>query len=109
MFRAAGSWFMALATDGRKRKLRRPSTPTQRHRTGSFSRSLRMEGLEGRQMLSVNVDWIAQQGTSATDESRGVSADGMGNVYVTGYTSGNLGGTNAGAQDAYLSKYNASG
>ncbi|BBO31877.1 SBBP repeat-containing protein [Lacipirellula parvula] len=109
MFRAAGSWFMALATNGRKRKLRRSPSLPKRRQPGSFSRSLRMEGLEGRQMLSMNVDWIAQQGTTATDENRGVSADGLGNVYTTGYTSGSLGGASAGGIDALLSKYDSSG
>ena len=38
-----------------------------------------------------------------------VAADGLGNVYVSGYTSGSLGGPNAGGQyggDPFLAKYN---
>jgi len=109
MFRGVGFWFSALTARGGEGKRRRSSSQSQRRQLGGFSRLLRMEGLEDRQMLSANVDWIAQQGTSAADENRGVSADGLGNVYATGYTSGNLGGTNAGGVDAFLSKYDSSG
>jgi hypothetical protein len=34
----------------------------------------------------------------------GVSADGLGNVYISGYTEGSLGGTNAGGTDAFVAK-----
>ena len=53
--------------------------------------------------------WTEQLGSRSRDDSRGVSADGLGNVYISGYTSGNLGGTNAGDEDAFVSKYDASG
>lgn len=53
--------------------------------------------------------WIRQLGTAATDECYGVSADGQGNVYISGSTNFNLGGTNAGNSDAFLSKYDAAG
>lgn len=39
----------------------------------------------------------------------GLSADGLGNVYVTGATSGDLGGKNAGEKDAFVSKYGPDG
>ena len=39
------------------------------------------------------------------DASRGVSADGLGNVYISGYTGGDLGGPNAGDIDAFVAKY----
>ena len=55
------------------------------------------------------LDWTRQLGTSRDDVSQGVSADGLGNVYISGFTSGSLGGTNAGSFDAFLAKYNASG
>ena len=41
--------------------------------------------------------------------SHGVSADGLGNVYISGYTDGSLGGPNAGGDDAFVSKYDAAG
>jgi hypothetical protein len=55
------------------------------------------------------VAWIRQLGTSASDDCRSVSADGLGNVYVTGATNGSLGGPNAGGYDAFLSNYDSSG
>jgi hypothetical protein len=55
------------------------------------------------------LEWIRQQGTSAGDYSYGVSADGLGNVYNSGTTNGNLGGTSFGAADAFLSKHDSGG
>ncbi len=54
-------------------------------------------------------EWTRQLGTNDYDYSQGVSADGLGNVYITGWTRGSLGGANAGQADAFLSKYDASG
>ncbi|NOY40985.1 MAG: hypothetical protein GXP26_03990 [Planctomycetes bacterium] len=53
--------------------------------------------------------WTAQLGTSSGDKSYGVSADGLGNVYISGYTDGSLGGPSAGGADAFVSKYDADG
>jgi hypothetical protein len=53
-----------------------------------------------------NVQWTQQLGTPDPDPNTGVSADGLGNVYISGYTSGSLGGLNAGGQDAFVAKYN---
>ena len=53
--------------------------------------------------------WVRQLGTSAWDESNGVSADGLGNVYISGTTGGSMGGANAGSDDAFLAKYSAAG
>ncbi|MGH7485296.1 MAG: SBBP repeat-containing protein, partial [bacterium] len=50
-----------------------------------------------------------QLGTSAAESSRGVSADGLGNVYISGSTTGSLGGPFAGIIDAFVSKYDAAG
>ena len=55
------------------------------------------------------VEWIRQFGTSLFDHSTGVSADGLGNVYISGSTYGSLGGPNAGTQDAFVSKYDSNG
>ena len=55
------------------------------------------------------LQWTRQLGTSSTDLSHGVSADGLGNVYISGYTDGSLGGPNAGSYDAFVSKYDAAG
>ena len=58
---------------------------------------------------SGTLDWVRQFGTSETDASWGVSADGLGNVYISGFTRGSLEGSNAGDSDAFVSKYDASG
>ena len=56
-----------------------------------------------------DLQWIAQSGTSARDELFGISADGLGNVYISGNTYGSLGGPNAGNRDAFVSKYDSDG
>ena len=58
---------------------------------------------------SGNLIWTDQIGTSSIDRSHGVSADGMGNVYISGVTGGSLEGTNQGEEDAFVSKYDAGG
>lgn len=55
------------------------------------------------------VDWIRQLGTSSDEGSYGVSADSLGNVYISGYTEGSLDGTNAGDNDAFIAKYTNDG
>jgi hypothetical protein len=65
--------------------------------------------LFGSSAYSITLDWTQQQGTQFFDGSQGVSADGLGNVYISGYTDGALGGSNAGGSDAFLSKYDAAG
>lgn len=54
-------------------------------------------------------DWTRQFGTTVTDEAFGVAADRLGNVYVAGATSGDLGAESAGGQDAFLTKFNSAG
>ena len=52
-----------------------------------------------------NVLWTQQIGTSAWDQSNSVAVDALGNAYISGYTNGDLGGTNAGGSDAFLVKF----
>jgi hypothetical protein len=56
-----------------------------------------------------NLLWTRQFGTGTEEEGRGVSADHLGNVYISGHTLGSLGGANAGKYDAFLRKYDADG
>lgn len=60
-----------------------------------------------------NVQWIRQHGTIVDDESQGVSADGFGNVYITGVTYGDLdgggAGTAAGGGDIFVVSYDPNG
>ena len=61
------------------------------------------------QALPPQVEWIKQLGTSSDDNSSGVAVDSSGNVYISGYTYGDLAGTNKGEYDAWVAKYNSSG
>ena len=53
--------------------------------------------------------WTRQLGTSSQDGSYGVDVDASGNVFISGFTNGNLDGTSAGSTDAFVSKYDTSG
>ncbi|MCP4136518.1 MAG: hypothetical protein GY754_36450 [bacterium] len=57
-------------------------------------------------------EWQGTQllGTDMTDKGQGLAMDSNGNIYVSGYTKGNLNGnTNAGSWDVILVKYNKFG
>ncbi|MCT7956395.1 DUF4347 domain-containing protein [Laspinema palackyanum] len=56
-----------------------------------------------------NQQWVRQFGSSGYDGSNGITSDSAGNLYVTGYTDGNLGGTHAGGQDIWIAKYDSNG
>jgi len=54
--------------------------------------------------------WVRQIGTTADDTSSSVVVDGLGNVYISGTTTGSLGGPNdGGMRNAFLAKYDSSG
>jgi len=55
------------------------------------------------------LQWTGQLGSSADDRAYGVSVDGEGYAYMTGYTRGDLGGLNSGSQDLFLAKYDVDG
>jgi hypothetical protein len=52
---------------------------------------------------------IGQLGTTGIDTASGAATDPSGNVYITGATSGALGGKNQGFVDAWVAKYNSNG
>ena len=56
-----------------------------------------------------SLEWTKQLGTSGSDYASGVAIDSNNNVYITGYTNGNLDGPNAGQSDVILAKYNSDG
>ncbi len=49
--------------------------------------------------------WSQQIGTASEDWSHSVAVDSSGNAYISGNTEGDLGGTNAGGEDAFLVKF----
>jgi catechol 2,3-dioxygenase-like lactoylglutathione lyase family enzyme len=53
--------------------------------------------------------WLKQFGSSAGDAAAGISTDKSGNVYIAGPTDGNVGGTNVGAGDTFIAKYDPAG
>ena len=53
--------------------------------------------------------WTRQFGTSSGDYAYGVATDTNGHIYVTGHTRGDLEGTNAGNEDAFLRAYDPNG
>ena len=53
--------------------------------------------------------WVRQLGTETSDHAYGVATDAAGNIYVTGFTDGSLGGANSGYDDAWVAKYDAAG
>lgn len=53
--------------------------------------------------------WVKQLGTPGDDKSWGVAVDSKGNIYITGDTTGSLGGSNAGGSDAWVAKYDNNG
>lgn len=56
-----------------------------------------------------NQVWIRQFGTSSEDRSIGAAPDGSAGVYVSGESSGNLGGSSAGGKDPWLAHYDGLG
>ena len=49
--------------------------------------------------------WAQQVGTSKTEHAYGIATDSKGNIYTTGFTNGNLEGSNAGLSDLFVLKY----
>ena len=59
---------------------------------------------------AVTDGWVKLLGTASYDYGLGVATDSSGTIYVTGETSGDLGGeTNAGGSDIFLARYDGSG
>jgi hypothetical protein len=56
-----------------------------------------------------NVVWTRQMGTSSFEISHSVAVDLAGDVYITGFTYGELAGTQIGPNDLYLFKFNSAG
>jgi hypothetical protein len=69
----------------------------------------------GRDLSLIKLDdtgthvWSTQWGTTEDDDGRGLALDASGNILVTGETEGDLGGTNAGGEDVFLSSVSPAG
>ena len=53
--------------------------------------------------------WARQVGSLGSDENAVVTVDGAGNAYLAGWTSGDLGGDNAGGGDVFVTKFDPAG
>jgi Beta-propeller repeat len=53
--------------------------------------------------------WIKQFGTKDYEFPKAIDVDSQGNVYITGWTQGDLSGKNAGSYDAWVTKYDSNG
>jgi hypothetical protein len=53
--------------------------------------------------------WSKKLGASSDSEGSSIAIDSQGSLYVTGHTSGSLGGAHLGSRDVFLAKFNASG
>ena len=51
---------------------------------------------------------VIQDGTASDEIAWAVAVNGTGDIFVTGETTGNFGGTKTGTKDAFLAKYNSS-
>ncbi len=57
-----------------------------------------------------NQQWLKQLGSAEDDSARGLATDGVGNVYLAGYTEGELeAGKHVGKADIWVAKYDGAG
>ncbi len=56
-----------------------------------------------------NLLWVRQFGSDSWDEVAAAASDGAGGAYVSGWTSGSLGGAIGGTFDAWLARYDQAG
>jgi len=79
-------------------------------RIGSDPQNFRDDAFLGKYNEQGDQIWIRQLGSNNFDGINSIDIDEEENVYVGGYTRGQLGsGKNQGASDAFLAKYNAQG
>jgi hypothetical protein len=75
----------------------------------AFVAALALHSLTPLAAFGQQFEWIRQFGTAGFDGSYSVAADGLGNAYVCGGTTGNVGGLNAGGRDYFVRKYDSTG
>jgi len=82
------------------------------HTTGAFPGQTNRGGVDIfliKFNTNASLAWIAQTGSTLDDQAFGIAADGSGNIYVSGSTTGNLCGTTYGNSDYFLMKFDESG
>ncbi|MGK7945679.1 MAG: SBBP repeat-containing protein [Microcystaceae cyanobacterium] len=67
------------------------------------------DGWIGKYDSDGNQQWLKQIGTANYDYAQDVTFDNLGNIYIVGATSGDLGGVNNGQRDGWISKYDQNG
>jgi len=68
------------------------------------------ESNESNEVVATPGQWVKLIGTGETDVGRGIGIDSNSNIYLAGYTYGDLeGNTNAGGSDIFIKKYDAGG
>jgi hypothetical protein len=70
---------------------------------GSFDAFLTKYDKNGNQI------WMRQFGSAGDDQAFKMTIDANDNIFVTGYTDRNLGGTNSGLTDAWVARYDTNG
>jgi Beta-propeller repeat len=56
-----------------------------------------------------SIEWIRQIGTPESESAYAISADTLGNVFMSGFTRGGLGAASAYGRDPFFTKYDSSG
>jgi hypothetical protein len=56
-----------------------------------------------------DAEWTTHIGTSARDGGEALAMDASGNIYLTGFTEGDIGGSNMGSVDGFLTKMDSDG
>jgi hypothetical protein len=109
-------WFKQIGTDGTNVS-RGVSADRMGHFyiTGSTEDSLggpsggSSDAFIGKYDNAGNALWFRQLGTASSDDGYCVSADSIGNVYISGGTAGSLGRPNPGVSDVFVSKFDGAG
>lgn len=63
----------------------------------------------GKYDASGNQQWLIQKGSGSHEHATGIDLDDSGNIYVTGFTEGDLGRTIQGSKEHFVIKYNSAG